>query len=141
MPRKFLIAYDGREESVRALEFAIRLAQQQSEGEPTELHLAYVVEEHAGIADPVPEELLDSLIKRGDEVLSNGARFVRKQLETPFVHLEFGSPPQKLLELADHLKPELVVLGIARHPPTEKILGTVTSSFFNARKYPVLGVP
>jgi nucleotide-binding universal stress UspA family protein len=140
MTLRFLIAYDGRGESSRALEFAIRLKQQQSE--PIEFHLAYVVEEPAGVADPVPEELLASLKKRGDEILSNGARFVRKQLlETPFVHLEFGSPPQKLQELADRLRPDLVVLGIARHPPSEKILGTVSSAFFNARKYPVLGVP
>jgi nucleotide-binding universal stress UspA family protein len=141
MSRKFLVAYDGNEESLRALDFAIKLVQQQAEGEPNEFHLAYVVEKSVNIVDPVPDELLESLKREGNEILSDGARFVRKQLETPFTHLEFGSPPQKLLELADRIKPDLVVLGIAKHPPSEKILGTVSSVFFNARKYPVLGVP
>lgn|SRR5487761_1449996 len=138
MARKFLIAYDGSEESVRALELAIELQEQKG---PTEFHLAYVVEKPIDIADPVPDELLESLKKEGDEILSNGARFVRKHLEIPYVHLEFGSPAHMLLELADRLQPDLVVLGIAKHPPSEKILGTVSSFFFNARKYPVLGVP
>jgi nucleotide-binding universal stress UspA family protein len=140
MTRKFLIAYDGSEESFRALSFAIKL-QQQSQGDAKEFHIAYVVEKPVNIADPVPDELLDSLKKKGEEILSEGARFVRKQLEIPFVHLEFGSPPQKLLELADLIRPDLVVLGIAKHPPSEKILGTVSSFFFNDRRYAVLGVP
>jgi nucleotide-binding universal stress UspA family protein len=104
MPRKILIGYDGTEQSVRALEFAIKLLQQ-TEPEPTEFHLAYVVEKSASIADPVPEEVLDSLKKKGEEILSNGARIVRKLLETPLTHLEFGSAPQKLLDLADKLVP------------------------------------
>jgi nucleotide-binding universal stress UspA family protein len=140
MTRKFLIAYDGSEESFRALSFIIKLHQQTQE-DTTEFHIAYVVKKPVNIADPVPDELLESLKKEGDEILSEGARFVRKRLETPFVHLEFGSPPQKLLELADLIRPDLVVLGIAKHPPSEKILGTVSSFFFNARRYPVLGVP
>jgi nucleotide-binding universal stress UspA family protein len=138
--RKFLVAFDGSEESIRALQFAIGL-QQLIEGSTTEFHLAYVVEKRRGIVDPVPDELLDSLKKEGEEILSSGARIVREQLETPFLYLEFGSPPQKLVELADRIKPDLVVLGIAGHPPTEKILGTVSSLFFSARKYAVLGVP
>jgi nucleotide-binding universal stress UspA family protein len=141
MTRKFLIGYDGTEESLRALNFAIKMKQQQSGSEQTEFHLAFVVEKVASIADPVPDELLDSLRKPADEILADGARLVRNQLETAFVHLEFGSPPQKLLELADRIKPDLVVLGIAKHPPSKKILGTVSASFFNSRKYPVLGVP
>src|SRR5487761_1173277 len=50
MARKFLIAYDGSEESVRALELAIELQEQKG---PTEFHLAYVVEKPIDIADPV----------------------------------------------------------------------------------------
>jgi nucleotide-binding universal stress UspA family protein len=140
MTRRFLIAYDGKEESYRALSFAIKL-QQNSQGEPAEFHIAYVVERPPNIADPVPDELLHSLQRQGDEILSEGTRFVRNQLEMPFAHLEFGSPALKLLELADQIKPDLVVLGIAKHPPSQKILGTVSSTFFNARRHPVLGVP
>ena len=56
-------------------------------------------------------------------------------------HLDFGSPPEKLLELADKIIPDLVVIGIAKHPASERILGTVSSLFFRTRRYPVLGVP
>jgi nucleotide-binding universal stress UspA family protein len=140
MSRKVMIGYDGSEQSTRALDYAIRLLKQ-TEEESTEFHLAYVVEEPADWADPVPEEVLESLKKIGNDVLSNGVRMVKKLWETPITHLEFGSPPAKLLELADRLNVDLVVLGIAKHPASERILGTVSSFFFNARRYPILGVP
>ena len=137
---KFLICYDGSEQAIHALDFVIKLHQEIGAGS-SEFHLAYVVEKSVNIADPVPDELLEVLQREGNEILSNGARSVRKQLEVPFVHLELGSPSQKLLELADKLQPDLVVLGIAKHHPSEKILGTVSTSFFNARKYRVLVAP
>jgi nucleotide-binding universal stress UspA family protein len=140
MPRKVLIGYDGSEQSMRALDYAISLLKQ-TEATSTEFHLAYVVEKPPNLADPVPEEVLESLKKVGNDVLSNGVRVVKKLWETPITHLEFGSPPEKLLKLADILKVDLVVLGIAKHPASERILGTVSSFFFNARRYPILGVP
>lgn len=137
---RILVGYDGTEQSERALEFAIKISQE-AMSQTLEIHLAFVVEKPHGAADPVPEEAMESLKRAGQDVLSNGARIVKKRLETPVVHLEFGSPPQKLLELADKLKPDLVVLGIAGHPASERILGTVSSLFFKTRRYPVLGVP
>lgn len=76
MTRRILICYDGSEESARALQFAVALLQQ-SNGETTEFHLAYVVQKPSNIADPVPDELLDAFKKEGDEVLSDAARYVR----------------------------------------------------------------
>ena len=137
---RILVGYDGTEQSERALEFAIKISQE-NVPQTLEIHLAYVVEKPNSIADPVPEEAMESPQRAGQEVLSNGARIVRKRLETPVVHLEFGSPPQKLLELADKLKPDLIVIGIANHPTSERILGTVSSLLFKTRRYPVLGVP
>lgn len=139
--RKIFVGYDGTESSVRAMEFALRTLQEGDAPQSIEVHLAYVVEKPHGIADPVPEEVVNSLRRAGEEILSNGARLVRKQLETPVTHLEFGSPPEKLLELADRIIPDLVVIGIAKHPASERILGTVSALFFKTRKYPVLGVP
>jgi nucleotide-binding universal stress UspA family protein len=137
---KILVGYDGTEQSERALEFAIKISQEIMT-QTLEIHLAYVVEKPHGLADPVPEEAMESLQRTGQEVLSNGARIIKKRLETPVVHLEFGSPPEKLLELADKLKPDLIVIGIANHPTSERILGTVSSLLFKTRRYPVLGVP
>ena len=139
--KKIFVGYDGTESSVRALEFALSTLQGDGAPQSVEVHLAYVVEKLHGIADPVPEEVVDSLRRAGEEILSNGARLVRKQLENPVIHLEFGSPPEKLLELADRIIPDLVVIGIAKHHASERILGTVSALFFRTRRYAVLGVP
>ncbi len=137
---RILLGYDGTEQSVRALEFVIGLLQEGAP-KPTEIHLAYIVEKPPGIADPMPEEAMNSLQKVGQDILLNGARIVKKAFESPFTHLEFGPPPEKLLELADKLKPNLIVIGIAKHPSSDRILGTISSLLFRSRKYPVLGVP
>lgn len=135
--RKILIGYDGTEQSVRALELAINLNEQYN----AELHLAFVLKKPSDIADPVPDEVIDALRKAGERTLSNGARLVRQELEEPVTHLEIGNPSEKLLELADKLKPVLVVLGMNRHTTTERILGIVSSNFLRSRKHPILVVP
>lgn len=138
--QKLLVAYDGTEQAMRALEFAINLLQDNLR-QGTEIHLVYVAEKLHGVVDPIPDEVMTSVEKVGAEILSNGARIVKKRLENPVVHLEIGSPPQKILELADKLKPDLVVVGIANHPAVERILGTVSSRLFKSRRHAVLGVP
>lgn len=140
MLERVLVGYDGTEASDRALEVAIELLQDVAT-QPIEFHLAYILEKPAGIADPVPDEVMDSLQKAGQGILSNGARIVKKRFGTSFTHLEFGSPPEKFLELANSLKPGIIVIGIAKHPASERILGTVSSLIFKTRKYPVLAVP
>ena len=93
------------------------------------------------MADPIPDEVLDSLEKKGLDSLSNAERSVRKQFCKPVTHLEIGNPVEKLLELADKLKPQLVVLGIAKHSSSESLIGTVSSRFLRSRRYPILLVP
>jgi nucleotide-binding universal stress UspA family protein len=139
MPKRILIGYDGTDQSVRALELCIGLFQQQSES--PEFHLAYAVEKSPSVADPVPDEMLASLRKRGEEILSNGVNTIKKHFEYILGHLEFGSAPQVLFELAEKINPDLVVLGITKHPTSERILGTVSSVFLKSRRYPILGVP
>ncbi|MHB8568199.1 MAG: universal stress protein [Nitrososphaerales archaeon] len=139
--QRILIGYDGAEPSVRELEFVIEiLLGEATAPQSTKIHLAYILEEPAGLADPIPEEVMDSLRRTGEEILLSGARTVKEKFGKPFTHLESGPAPQKLLELAERLKPDLIVLGIAKHSTSEKMLGTVSAPF-KARKYPVLGVP
>ncbi len=138
--QKILVGYDGTDQAMRALEFAINLLQDNIP-QSMEIHLVYVVEKPRSVVDPVPDEVMTSLQKAATEILSNGARIVKKRLGNPVVHLEVGSPPQKILELADKLKPDLVVVGIANHPAVERILGTVSSLLFKTRRHAVLGVP
>jgi len=135
--QRVLVGYDGTEHSERALQFAIGI----NDDYETEIHLAFIVNEPAGIADPIPEEVLDSLEKKGLDSLSNAERFVRNQFRKPVTHLEIGNPVEKLLELADKLNPQLVILGIAKHSSSESLIGTVSSRFLRSRRYPLLLVP
>jgi nucleotide-binding universal stress UspA family protein len=135
--QRILVGYDGTEHSERALQFAIGI----NDDYETEIHLAFVVNEPAGMADPIPDEVLDSLEKKGLDSLSNAERFVRKQFRKPVTHLEIGNPVEKLLELADKLNPQLVILGIAKHSSSESLIGTVSSQFLRSRRYPLLLVP
>jgi nucleotide-binding universal stress UspA family protein len=89
----------------------------------------------------VPDEVLDVLRKTGEETLLDAERQVRKNLSRPVTHLESGNPGEKLLELADRLKPDLVVLGTLAHSTSERLLGTVSSNFLRARRHPLLIVP
>ena len=135
--QRVLVGYDGTEHSERALQFVVGI----NDDYETEIHLAFIVNEPAGMADPIPDEVLDSIEKKGLDSLSNAERFVRKQFRKPVSHLEIGNPVEKLLELADRLKPQLVVLGIAKHSSSESLIGTVSSRFLRSRRYPILLVP
>ena len=138
MLRKLLVGYDGSAQAERALDFAIGIA---SENEGSEIHVAYVVQKPAGIPDPVPDEVLESIRRAGKEELMNAERLVKKNLIDVAVHLEVGNPGEKLLELAGRLKPDLVVLGTLQHSASERLLGTVSSYFLKSRSYPLLIVP
>jgi len=137
VPHRILVGYDGSEEASRALEFAIGLA---GEG-GLEIHLAYVVQAPPGMFAPVLDEVMDSIRAAGEETLASGARHARNSLVKPITHLESGNPGEALLRLAESLKPELVVLGATRHSLSERLLGTVSSTFLKSRKYPLLVVP
>ena len=134
---KVLVGYDGLEHSEHALQFAIGI----NDDYETEIHIAIVVQEPTGMADPIPEELLESLQRRGQESLLNAERLVKKQFRKPVTHLKIGNPAEKLLELADKLKPQLVILGIVKRSSSESLIGTIPSSFLRSRRYPILLVP
>ncbi len=134
---KVLVGYDGTQHSKHALQFAIGI----NDDYDTEIHLAFIVQEPAGIAAPIPDEVLESLQRRGQESLLNAERSVRKQFRKPVTHLEIGNPAEKLLELADKLKPRLVILGIVKHSSSESLIGTGSSYFLRSRRYPILLVP
>lgn len=133
--QKILVGYDGTESSEHALEFSTDIAKQQN----MELHIAFVVREPIGMADPIPDEVYQTLVNVGQKTLSNAIQQVKKQFVKYMTHLEDGDPGPKLLELADKIKPDLIALGIVRHSPSERVLGTV-SSYLSGR-YPLLLVP
>jgi nucleotide-binding universal stress UspA family protein len=134
---RILVGYNGAVQSKHALEFVTGINWQYE----VEIHLALIVQEPSGMADPIPDEIMESLSLGGQETLSNAARQVKKQFGNPIIHLETGNPNEKLLELAEILEPDLIVVGMARRTSSERILGSVSSNFIRSRKYPVLLVP
>lgn len=136
--RKILVGYDGSDQAARALDFAISIAAQNG---GAEIHIAYVVSKPVGVPDPIPDEVMDSLKEVARQELLDTGRRVTKSLATPVLHLESGNPGEKLLELAESVKPDLVVLGTLKHSASERLLGTVSSFFLKSRKFPLLIVP
>ncbi len=132
------MGYDGSEQAERALDFAIELASHETD---SEIHVAYVVQKPGGIPDPVPSEVMDALTRTGNEALRNAERTVRKSLQRAVVHLEVGSPAERLFALATTLEPDLVVLGTLRPSAPERLPGSVPSRFLKSRRYPLLVVP
>jgi len=126
------------EQSGRALEFALDIAKQTAS---PEIHVAYVIQKPARAPDPVSDEAIALLRRSGEESLQNAQRLVKKSLANAIIHLEIGDPGEQLLELANRVKPDLIVLGTLRHSATEKLLGTVSSHFLKTRQYPLLIVP
>lgn len=135
--KKILVGYDGTEQSERGLQFAIAI----NDDYETEIHVAFVVHEPAGMADPIPDEVLESLQRRGRENLLIADRFIRREFRKPITHLEIGNPAERLLALADKLRPQMVILGIAKHSSSQSLIGTVSSYFLKSRRYPILLVP
>lgn len=136
--RKILVGYDGSEQARRALEFATALGSRSGD---SEIHIAYVVRKPGGVPDPIPDEVMDSLTAMAREELRDAAREVKKSLVTPVTHLEAGNPGERLVSLAESIRPDLVVLGIVQHSASDRLLGTVSSFFLKSRKFPVLIVP
>jgi len=136
--RKILVGYDGSDQAARALDFAIAIAAHRS---GAEIHIAFVVQKQGGAPDPAPDEVMDSLKVAAREELLDAGRVVTKSLAMPVIHLETGNPGERLLELADRVKPDLVVLGTLHHSASERLLGTVSSHFLKSRRYPLLIVP
>jgi nucleotide-binding universal stress UspA family protein len=87
-----LVGYNGSEQSERVLQRAISL----NDDTDTEIHIALVVQEPSGMADPIPDEVLESLQKRGQESLLNACRLVRKSFLKPVTHIDIGNPAEKL---------------------------------------------
>ncbi len=136
--RKILVGYDGSDPAKRALEFAVSLGA--FAGGP-EIHLAYVIQRPAWVLDPVPDGVMDSLGAAAKEELLDASRTVTKSLATAVSHIETGNPGERLLELADRIKPDIVILGTLRHPGSERLVGSVPSFFLRSRRYPLLIVP
>jgi nucleotide-binding universal stress UspA family protein len=135
---RILVGFDGSDQATRALDLAVAIAAQRG---GAEIHIGYVVQRPTGAPDPVPQEVMNSLKAAARVKLLDAERRVTERLATPVIHLMMGNPGERLLELAERVKPDLVVLGTLQHSMSDRLLGTVSSFFIRSRRYPLLIVP
>jgi nucleotide-binding universal stress UspA family protein len=139
MFNRILCATDGSEHGDRALRQAARIARD-SDGQ---LHLAHVIERIPGGGRLggqnvfLTESEIDSRI-----VLQ--AEMAQRAGVTAEVHIVRGGghPAKQLVELADQIDADLIVLGSRGHAPVAGlVLGSVTQQLLHETGRPVLALP
>ena len=99
---EILFATDFSEASLAGLPYAISLAEENQ----ARLYLLHVVQESANVPDAPLAGRLRDLVPQSNELACEARVFV-----------QYGTPAQKILEFADELAVDLIVMGV-RHPPS-----------------------
>jgi nucleotide-binding universal stress UspA family protein len=128
MFRKVLVAIDGSGQSLRALQTAI----DEAKAWRAEVHAAYVIE--IGLFSSLPvdntwEVMYSLLDKEGREIL-DAANAMAAEAGVPLTtHLRQGHAGQELLNLAEEVGADLVVVGSLGKSGIERLLLGSVSSF------------
>ncbi|MFP3157161.1 MAG: universal stress protein [Caldivirga sp.] len=136
---KILVATDGSQYSDKAVDVAIRLAKVFN----SSLYIIHVVEEDkvamATSAMPIMVSIIDDMVKAGNEILSKAkARAVDMGVNAETI-LARGNAADKILETAERLNVDLIVVGsrglrgLARF-----LLGSVSEKVARHSNKPVL---
>ncbi len=128
MFRKVLVAIDGSDQSRRALATAIDEARAWG----AEVHAAYVIE--IGLFSSLPvdntwEVMYSLLDKEGKEILDAANAMAGEAGVKLTTHLRQGHAGQELLNLAEELGADLIVLGSLGKSGIERLLLGSVSSF------------
>lgn len=138
---KILLLADGSENSMRARDYAIYLAEL-TKSSVDILHIVNMGSEFAAL-NPVaggyiPEQVADELKEAGEEVLQEaGIGFsVGTKVET---HLGFGTPTEVAISFCEEHKPDILIMG-SRGMGTLKglVLGSVSGYLTSNAPCPVL---
>ena len=145
--KKILVATDGSKYAERGLEYAVSLA---SIG-GSEIVLLHVVPYFSDPAvnfwktpavDAIDRRYLDRLRKNAEKLLEAEIKRLQKVVEsrikfTPMI--EFGDPAEKILEVADRINADLIVIGVrGKSSWKKKIVGSVSDTILNRAKIPVM---
>ncbi len=134
---KILVAYDGSEASVKALELAAKLAKAHN----AKLYILHVV--------PVPEdyadcyeypEILSRIFERGKQLLEKAKQIVQSSagIDAETV-IDKGDPGKRIVEKAEELGVDLIVVGSTGKGGLRKlILGSVSEKVAKSSSKPVL---
>jgi len=138
-----LVATDGSP-SARG---SLRLARQLEALRGYRIEILGVVEPlpvfDAGFLVAVPEaELYESRREALRREIEAQVREVRPDAEEWRIHVEAGTPASRIVAVAEGLRAEAILLGLGRHSPVDRILGSETAlQVARLSHLPVLAVP
>jgi nucleotide-binding universal stress UspA family protein len=138
MFRKILHANDGSDHAVKALLLAIRVAKQDG----AELHMVSV-EEIPSMPEYIEEirETTATAGRRFHSVFQNARVMAEQNQLTVHIHLLAGHPVRRVVELADELGADLLVIGATGHSALyERMIGSRADRIIQLAPCPVLVV-
>ncbi|AKH96826.1 universal stress protein [Halanaeroarchaeum sulfurireducens] len=147
----FLVAVDGSNESLAALERAIEMADPVG-ASVTVVHAVNPDVYELGGMEPITTladaderllvESLESAEERGEDILSEAASVAEEQGFDVDVELLYGQPAQQIVEYADEHGVDAVYLGHrGMSDRLEGLLGSVAKSVLGQAEVPVTVVP
>eukprot|EP01155_Anaeramoeba_flamelloides_P000082 Anaeramoba_flamelloidesa100554_22.p2 GENE.a100554_22~~a100554_22.p2 ORF type:complete len:165 (+),score=30.25 a100554_22:145-639(+) len=155
--KKILYVSDLEKGSRPAFRAAVSLCGHYSESQITYLH---VIESLSGttrsvLSNMMEQEEIDEMLQKGVEALSSKIRerierFCADELEEHEVlslknidaRVEEGTPWRKILEVADEIDADVIVMGTRKHNALEQMLmGSTATKTLGHSKRPVLIVP
>ena len=147
MYSRILVSIDGSESSVKTLNKAIEIASLCN----AKVHGLYaintgiygrsVIDPALGVADPSSQRIFDLLKSEGEEIL-NEARAVaaEKKFDVEFVS-RLGDARDEILEYADEIKADLIVVGSTGKGAAKRLLlGSVSTAVVTHSRISVLVV-
>jgi len=135
---KIMVAVDGSEPSLKAVTFASQLAKQNS----SKLIMLNVALLPAFASAKTIESLRTDLSKRSSELLEtarSAARGASVDAETRMVETN-RSVVQTIIEVSNHEKPDLLVVGSRGMTPGRLMLGSIAAGVANLAQCSVLVV-
>ncbi|MBA4501561.1 universal stress protein [Marinobacterium marinum] len=155
--KKILYVSDLEKGSRPAFRAAVSLCGHYAESQITYLH---VIESLSGttrsvLSNMMEQEEIDDMLKKGVEALSERIRdrierFCADELEEHEVlslknidaRVEEGTPWRKILEIADEIKADVIVMGTRKHSALgQMLMGSTATKTLTHSKRPVLIVP
>ncbi|GGP21896.1 universal stress protein YxiE [Thermocladium modestius] len=139
MLKKILVAIDGSPQSSKALDIAIDMAKRFE----SKLYIVHVIEEQKYMLainyPPAYPEMVDSLLKNAKELLDEAAKKAMEQGVNAEQLLERGDAASKIIDAADNLCVDMIVMGSrGLRGVTKFLLGSVSERVVKYSKRPVM---
>lgn len=155
--KKILYVSDLEKGSRPAFRAAVSLCGHYAESEITYLHVIESLSSttRSVLSNMMEQDEIDEMLHKGVEALSKKIRerierFCEDELEEHEVlslrninaRVEEGTPWRKILEVADEIKADVIVMGTRKHNALEQMLmGSTATKTLSHSKRPVLVVP